>query len=157
VPAAPLHLPTLIFARLAGPRLTPRKDVIATTKLVIGMLLVLLSYLAAILILWWKAGFWWAALAVIVLPLSGWATLRVLDRLRLARRGLGVLLHRLRFRRMVKALRAERDQLALDVIRVVGEVKPTSLDALFPPEHPDRVVESRRTRDQVDLDAEMDP
>jgi 1-acyl-sn-glycerol-3-phosphate acyltransferase len=155
IPAAPLHVPTLVFARLAGPRLTPRKDVIATTKMLIGMLLVLASYLAAIGILWWKAGFWWAALAVIVLPLSGWATLRVLDRLRLARRGLGVLLHRLRFRRRVKALRAERVALAADVIRVVGEVKPAGVDALFPPGHPDRVAESWRTREQADLDAEQ--
>ena len=154
VPAAPLHLPTLIFARLVGPRLTPRKDVIATTKMLIGMLLVLVSYLAAIGILWWKAGFWWAALAVIVLPLSGWATLRVLDRLRLARRGLSVLLHRLRFRRAVSALRAERVTLAEDVIRVVGELLPASVAALFPPEHPDRVAESWRTRDQADLDAD---
>jgi glycerol-3-phosphate O-acyltransferase/dihydroxyacetone phosphate acyltransferase len=155
IPAAPLHVPTLIFARLAGPRLTPRKDVIATTKMLSGMLLVLASYLAAIGILWWKAGFAWAILGVIVLPLSGWATLRVLDRLRLARRGLGVLVHRLRFRRMVKALRTERAALAADVIRVVGEVKPPGLDALFPPEHPDRAAESWRTRDQADLDAEQ--
>ena len=42
----------------------------------------------------------------------------------------------------------------MDVIRVVGEVKPPGLDALFPPEHPDRVAESWRTRDQVDLDAD---
>jgi hypothetical protein len=68
-----------------------------------------------------------------------------------------VLLHRLRFRSAVKTLRREREQLAIEVIRVVGEVKPANLDALFPPEHPDRVVESRRTRDQVDLDAELDP
>jgi glycerol-3-phosphate O-acyltransferase/dihydroxyacetone phosphate acyltransferase len=156
LPGAPLHLPTVIFARLAGPRLTPRKDVIATTKLVIGMLLVLLSYVAAITVLWWKADVWWAGLAVIVLPLSGWATLRVLDRLRLARRGLGVLIHRMRFRRAVKALRADRDALAAEVVRVVGEVMPKDVAALFPPDHPDRVAESWRTREQADLDSVMD-
>lgn len=55
VPGAPLHLPTVVFARIAGRRLTPRKDVIATTKLVIGLALVLLSYAVAVGVLWWRA------------------------------------------------------------------------------------------------------
>ncbi len=159
IPGAPLHLPTVAFARLAGARLTPRKDVIATTKMVIGMLLVLLSYGIATGVLWWRFGLWTAVAATLILPLSGWATLRVLDRLRLARRGFGVLARRLRFRREVVALRAERAALATRVIEVVTEVKPSSLPALFPPDHPDRldVEESWRTTEQADLDSEMDP
>jgi glycerol-3-phosphate O-acyltransferase/dihydroxyacetone phosphate acyltransferase len=133
VPGAPLHVPAVAFARIAGPRLTPRKDVIATTKLLVGMLLVLASYAAAVAALWWRAGFPSAVVAAIVLPLSGVATLRVLDRLRLVRRAFGVLVRRLRFRREVAALRREREQLAGDVIRVVSDVKPASLPALFPP------------------------
>jgi hypothetical protein len=157
-PGAALHLPTVAFARIAGPRLTPRKDVVATTKLMIGMLLVLLSYAVAVAVLWWKVSFRWAALAAIVLPLSGWATLRVLDRLRLVRRGFGVLVRQLRFRREVHALRAEREQLAEDVIRVVTEVKPAGLPQLFPADHPDRedAEESWRARKNADLDAELD-
>lgn len=157
-PGAPLHLPTFAFARIAGPRLTPRKDVVATTKLLIGMLLVLLSYGAAVGVLWWKAGFSWALLAAIVLPLSGWATLRVLDRLRLVRRGLGALVRQLRFRREVRKLRAEREALADDVVRIVTEVKPANLAALFPPDHPEReeAEESWRARRNADLDAEYD-
>lgn len=168
VPGAPLHLPAVAFARLAGPRLTPRKDVIATTKMLIGMLLVLASYAIAIGALWWRAGAWWAALAALVLPLSGWATLRVLDRLRLVRRAFGVLGRRLWFRREVRALRAERAELAREVVRVVGEVKPSELAALFPADHPDRVRDSQRdvvelarlessaARRHADLDAELD-
>lgn len=158
VPGAPLHLPTVAFARIAGPRLTPRKDVVATTKLLIGMLLVLLSYAAAVSILWWKAGLAWALAAAIVLPLSGLATLRVLDRLRLARRAFGVLLRRLRFRQEVRGLRAEREQLAEHVIRVVTEVKPVGLAQLFPPDDPrrDDPEESWRARKNADLDAEFD-
>lgn len=160
-PGAPLHLPTVAFARLAGPRLTPRKDVVATTKLVIGMLLVLLSYGAAVTILAWKVSWQWALAAAIVLPLSGWATLRVLDRLRLVRRALGVLLRQVRFRTEVRALRAERELLATEVVRVVTEVKPMELAALFPPDHPmrkpeDELEESWRARRNADLDAELD-
>ncbi|CAN5743036.1 hypothetical protein BH11MYX3_BH11MYX3_05900 [soil metagenome] len=158
LPGAPLHVPTFAFARIAGPRLTPRKDVVATTKLLVGMLLVLLSYGAAVGLLWWKMGFTWALLASLVLPLSGWATLRVLDRLRLVRRGLGALVRQLRFRREVRRLRIERDALSEDVIRIVTEVKPASLPALFPPDDPrrDDPEESSRARKNADLDAELD-
>jgi 1-acyl-sn-glycerol-3-phosphate acyltransferase len=160
IPGAPLHVPPLVFARVAGKRLTPRKDVIATTKLLIGMLLVLLAYGATIGFLWWKAGFWWAALAAIVLPLSGFATLRVLDRVRLVRRGLGVLFRRLRFNREVASLRQERDSLAGEVIATVNAVKPKDLSLLFTQDHPDRrmheLEESWRSRRNADLDSELD-
>lgn len=160
-PGAPLHLPTVAFARLVGPRLTPRKDVVATTKLVIGMLLVLLSYGAAVTFFAWTMTWRWALAAAIILPLSGWATLRVLDRLRLVRRALGVLLRQMRFRKEVKALRAERERLSEDVVRVVTEVKPLDLPALFPPDDPRRrseneLEESWRARRNADLDAELD-
>jgi glycerol-3-phosphate O-acyltransferase / dihydroxyacetone phosphate acyltransferase len=155
-PGAALHVPPLVFARLAGPRLTPRKDVVATTKLMIGMLLVLLAYVGTIGVLWWKLGFWWAVAALIILPLSGIATLKVLDRLRLVRRGLGVLFRRLRFRREVRALRREREQLVDDVIATVNAVKPAELESLFPADHPDRILESSRERQDADLDAEFD-
>jgi glycerol-3-phosphate O-acyltransferase/dihydroxyacetone phosphate acyltransferase len=157
-PGAPLHIPTFAFARIAGARLTPRKDVIATTKLLIGMMLVLLSYAAAVTVLWWKVGFGWALFAAILLPISGWATLRVLDRLRLVRRGFGALFRQLRFRREVTQLRAERETLSEDVIRIVTEVKPANLAALFPPDDPrrDEPEESWRARKNADLDSEMD-
>jgi glycerol-3-phosphate O-acyltransferase / dihydroxyacetone phosphate acyltransferase len=160
IPGAPLHLPPLVFARFASKRLTPRKDVIATTKLVIGMLLVLLAYGTTIGLLGWKAGFWWALTATIVLPLSGYATLRVLDRIRLVRRGLGVLFRRLRWSREVTRLRRERDALVDAVIETVNLVKPKDLSLLFPADHPDRraheLEESWRSRRHADLDAELD-
>ena len=56
VPGAPPHVPAVAFARIAGPRLTPRKDVIATTRLLSGMLLVLASYAAAVAVLGRRAG-----------------------------------------------------------------------------------------------------
>ncbi|HEX5063504.1 MAG TPA: lysophospholipid acyltransferase family protein [Kofleriaceae bacterium] len=156
VPGAPLHLPPLAFARVASAKLTPRKDVIATTKLLIGLLLVLAAYAATVAVLWWKVGYWLALWAIFLLPLSGYATLRVLDRLRLVRRGLGVLFRRLRFRREVHALRRERDGLVDEVIATVNAVKPKDLDLKFPLDHPDRLEESWRSRREADLDAEFD-
>lgn len=139
-PGVPLHIPTIAVARIAGMRLTPRRDVIATTMLLVGMHLVVLSYAVSVAVLWWKFGAWWGLGAALLLPLSGWATLRVLDRLHLVRRALGVLLRRLRFRREVQQLRAERQGLASDVIRTVGELQPKDLQPLFPADHPDRRI-----------------
>ena len=48
--------------------------------------------------------------------------------------------------RVLRALRAERAVLSADVIRVVSEIKPSELEALFPPEHPDRIFESSEAR-----------
>jgi glycerol-3-phosphate O-acyltransferase / dihydroxyacetone phosphate acyltransferase len=149
IPGAPLHLPPLIFARLASGRLTPRKDVIATTKLVIGLMIVVLAYAVAIALLWWKRDVWWAVVAAVILPLSGWATLRVLDRVRLVRRGVGVLVRRLRFRVEVASLRAERAQLVIDVIATVTAIKPLNVEPMFPP---DRTEESSKARRNADLD-----
>jgi hypothetical protein len=149
-------VPPLAFARLASGRLTPRKDVVATTKLLIGLLLVVVGYAIAISLIAWKIGGWTALVIALLLPLSGWATLRVLDRLRLVRRGLGVLFRRLAFRREVRALRAERDQLVATVISTVSAVKPANVEAMFPPDHPDRIEESSRARRDADLDAELD-
>jgi glycerol-3-phosphate O-acyltransferase/dihydroxyacetone phosphate acyltransferase len=156
VPAAPLHVPPLVFARFASDRLTPRKDVVATTKLLIGLLLVMLGYAIAIGIVGWRGGFWPALGLAMLLPLSGWATLRVLDRLRLVRRGLGVLFRRLAFRSEVLALRRERDQLVETVITTVSAVKPAEVDAMFPADHPHREEESSKARRNADLDSEFD-
>ena len=56
LPGALLHAPIVIFARFAGVKLAPRKDVIATTKMLIGMALVVVSYGIAIGVLAWRAG-----------------------------------------------------------------------------------------------------
>ncbi|MEZ4365192.1 MAG: lysophospholipid acyltransferase family protein [Kofleriaceae bacterium] len=132
VPGLPLHLPTVVFARFAGKKLTPRKDVVATTKVVTGILMVLVAYAAAIALLAWRVGPAWAAIAAVVLPLSGIATLRVLDRVHLLRRGLGVLRRRLRLRAELAALRAERAEIVAAIVGVVDEVKPEGLELRYP-------------------------
>jgi hypothetical protein len=159
MPGAPMHLLTVVFARLFGTKLTPRKDVIATTKLLIGIALVGLSYAGVVGLLAWRGSWRWALLAGVLLPLSGWATLRVLDRLRLVRRGLATLLRQLRFRQEVRALRSERAALVLEVVDVVTSVTPTGVTPLFPKHDPRRVDDEelhRAARSNADLDAEFD-
>ncbi len=134
LPAAPLHLPAVMLARLAGRKLTPRKDVIATTKVLAGMAIVLTSYAVATVAVGWWLGWPWAVGAAVLLPLSGYATLRVLDSVRLLRRGLGALVRAIHLRREAASLRRERDALSDDIVRVVGELRPAGLELMFPPE-----------------------
>lgn len=134
LPAAPLHLPAVLLARVAGKRLTPRKDVIATTKVLAGILIVLAFYAAATVAVGVWLGAWWALAVAAFLPVSGFATLRVLDRFAQLRRGLGALWRALTVRRQAAALTRERAALADEIGRVVDAHRPADLQLLFPRE-----------------------
>ena len=134
LPAAPLHLPAVALARLAGRKLTPRKDVIATTKVLAGMAIVFTFYAAAAVgLAIWK-GWPWALAAAVVFPLSGYATLKVIDRLHFLRRGLGALWRSIRLGREARALKAERGEITAELIALVDALKPAELVPLFPRE-----------------------
>ncbi|HVV87866.1 MAG TPA: 1-acyl-sn-glycerol-3-phosphate acyltransferase [Kofleriaceae bacterium] len=136
LPGALLHLPAVGLARLAGKKLTPRKDVIATTKVLAGMAIVFTFYAAAAVgLAWWK-GWPWAVAAAIVLPVSGYATLKVIDRFYFLRRGAGALWRSLRLQREARALEAERSALTAELIELVDALKPADLVPLFPREVP---------------------
>jgi 1-acyl-sn-glycerol-3-phosphate acyltransferase len=134
LPAAPLHLPAVALARLAGRKLTPRKDVIATTKVLAGMAIVFTFYAVAAVGLALWLGWPWAIAAAIVFPISGYATLKVIDRVHFLRRGLGTLWRSLRLAREAQALRVERAALTAELIELVGALKPAELVPLFPRE-----------------------
>ena len=134
LPAAPLHLPAVALARIAGKKLTPRKDVIATTKVLAGMAIVFTFYAAAAIgLAVWK-GWPWALAAAFIFPISGYATLKVIDRFVFLRRGLGALWRSMRLGREAKALRVERDALTAELIALVDALKPADLVPLFPRE-----------------------
>jgi 1-acyl-sn-glycerol-3-phosphate acyltransferase len=136
LPGAPIHLPGVALARLAGKKLTPRKDVIATTKVLAGMAIVFTLYAAAAIALALWLGWRWALAAAIVFPISGYATLKVIDRVHLLRRGLGSLWRSLRLGREAQALRIERAALSAELIALVDALKPAALLPLFPREVP---------------------
>jgi 1-acyl-sn-glycerol-3-phosphate acyltransferase len=129
---APVHLPVAALLGVTGERLAPRKDVIGTTKFVAGFLLLALSYLGLPALVGLRFGARAAAVTLVVLPLSGHATLRVLERVvalrRLATTGLRLLF----LRREAAALRRERDTLVDDVVATVQRFRPEGLELLFP-------------------------
>lgn len=134
VPGLPIHLPAVLFARFAGSHLTPRKDVVATTKVLSGVLLIMLAYSVVTGLVAWRFGATWAIAAAALLPLSGYATLQVFDHFALFGRGLGTLGRRFRFRHDVAALQKTRDTLKKDIADAVEAVKPADLVPLFPRE-----------------------
>lgn len=127
-----VHLPLIIAIKVTGPALAPRKDVIATTKFIAGFLGIGAVYGTLTALAWWWAGPWMALVALLVLPLTGHATLRVLERSRSLARGATTLLRLALWRREVEALRAERDALEPAVLDAVQRHKPEEMVALFP-------------------------
>lgn len=129
-----VHLPLIIAVSVTGPRLAPRKDVIATTKFVAGFIGIGVVYALAVTAAWWWAGPWAALVTIGVLPLTGHASLRVLEGSRGLARGATTLSRLLLWRREVSELRAERDALEREVVAAVQRFKPEDMVALFPRE-----------------------
>jgi 1-acyl-sn-glycerol-3-phosphate acyltransferase len=131
-PGALLHIPVVLLARVAGQTLAPRKDVVATTKMLVGILTVLAAYAAVVFAVAWKLGWATAVGAAVLFPLSGYATLKVLDRGASLRRGVKTLIGTLRLRAEVRSLRVERAALEAEVVRLVDAYRPADLQPLFP-------------------------
>ncbi len=132
LPGAVLHAPVGVLAAVAGRTLTPRKDVVATTKLVAGLLLTVVGYAALLAWIALTQGIGWALLGLAALPISGLATLRVLDHFVTLRRGLSRFVRALTLERELEALRVERAALANEVIALVDALRPSDMTPLFP-------------------------
>jgi glycerol-3-phosphate O-acyltransferase/dihydroxyacetone phosphate acyltransferase len=132
IAGAPLHLPLYAFLKVAGKRLAPRKDVIATTKFVLGVALILPVWIALAVIAGWRFGLWTGITAALLGPLTGWAMLRVLSRAEALRRLVKTSIRVLRLGREIHDLRAERAELERLVVGAVERHKPADLEPLFP-------------------------
>ena len=86
-----VHVPPLAAGLFAGRTLSPRPDVVATTKMFVTTLLLVIVYSVVVGTILWGTPFprslAWAAWAVAWLMASGWALVRVLERQAMVRRG----------------------------------------------------------------------
>ncbi len=123
LPGVVVHLPVIVLAILAGEALTTRKDVVATTKMISATFLTLLSYLivgvALVAVLHMPLALWVGPLVFLALLLSGWATIRVLERQSVLRRGLSVLGTLLDLQRQTARLVLERERLREQLLSLV--------------------------------------
>lgn len=129
---APIHLPLGLLLRWLAYRFAPRKDVVATTKFLMGLLLVLAVYGAVIAWGFWSLGLGWALQIALLLPLSGYATLTVVSRFDAIDRQLGLLISAIAVRPSFDALRAERARLSAAIVAIVQRLRPADLELLYP-------------------------
>lgn len=136
IPGLIVFVPMILGTRILGPRVSPRRDVIATTKLVLGMMLTLgaMAAVTAATTLW--RGPLWGAGAFVLLCLSFYATLRVLERGTAMKRLLTTLYRLLTLDQELTELRQERAELRLVVADAVDKFRPASMTPLFPKEAP---------------------
>jgi len=124
LPGVLLHAPAIGAAVLLGRKLSPRDDVEATTKMMLVLMLVLLAYgivtLIVLLGLPIPTNMIAAGWGLVALMLSGWATIRVLERQATLRRALRVTLQLARWKRWIGFLRAEREALRERFLALVG-------------------------------------
>jgi glycerol-3-phosphate O-acyltransferase/dihydroxyacetone phosphate acyltransferase len=132
LPGAVIHLPVGLFMGWGGLAFAPRKDVIATTKFVLGLLSMVLAFFVVVGVIGWRFGAPWALGAAVLLPLSGYATLRVFERGAALRRLLRTLRRLLLLKEEMAALRAERQALQALVIAAVDRYRPADMTPLFP-------------------------
>jgi 1-acyl-sn-glycerol-3-phosphate acyltransferase len=133
LPGMLVHLPLATIIRFSGARLSPRKDVVATTKFVMGVLGMLFSLLAIPSVIAWRYGVLAGLAAMLGLLISGYATVRVIDRTAAVKRLLFTFAKLALLRKELQALRAERALLVSLVTETVEKYRPASMVPLFGP------------------------
>jgi glycerol-3-phosphate O-acyltransferase/dihydroxyacetone phosphate acyltransferase len=131
VPGALLHLPVGWLVALVGERFSYEMDDIATLKVFSTMLLLPLLYGVVAMIVGFNFGLWWALLALIALPLSFFASVRLME----AEAGLFTsmqsLLRLARLGGEVDDLRTTRAELAKMVRELVEQRADPELPRMF--------------------------
>lgn len=131
-PGVVVHAPIGMLMVWAGQRWAPRKDVVGTSKLVVGLLLVAIAYAGLCAAAAIAYGPHALALALVLLPLSAYATIRVLERAASVRRLLMRVLRTLVLGREVAALRALRAELEGEIVTAVERFRPRDMQPLYP-------------------------
>ncbi|OGQ13015.1 MAG: hypothetical protein A2138_23970 [Deltaproteobacteria bacterium RBG_16_71_12] len=125
IPGVLVHLPVLITAVWAGEALTSRGDVRATIKMCAATLLTLGAYLAIAGAVLWRdpsvEGAVRAGTTLTLLVLSGYATVRVLERQGELRRALATFVALLHLDQEIARLAAERDRLRARLLELVDK------------------------------------
>jgi glycerol-3-phosphate O-acyltransferase / dihydroxyacetone phosphate acyltransferase len=126
-----IHLPLAYLLGRGSSLITPRKDVLATTKFLLGFLCLNALYLSSALVLWCYGLGYWSLLAPPLLALSGFGTLKVAERGRALWRAGWVWTRCLFSKRTIRELRAQRKSLRETVLNTVDRFLPEDVERLF--------------------------
>ena len=97
------------------------EDVVSTIKIISAMLLFPLTWLAVGLVTYWYFGGWWAVIAMLVVPVSGYITIRFSEELDRFFGGMRALAFFLRRRRFFVRLLAERNAIRNEILALGDE------------------------------------
>ena len=131
IPGAILHLPVGWIAATVGEHFSYEQDDVATLKVFATISLLPILYLLTAVIVGMSFGAVWALVAIVILPLSFFSTVRIIE----AEVGLFMsLISLMRLRRLgneVEALREDRDQLVKKIRAVVEHRSDPDLPRQF--------------------------
>lgn len=142
-----IHLPVLAAAIAAAKTLTSRGDVRATIQMCVVTACTFVAYCGAAFAAYRgadsvEAGLAAAASTLVLLMLSGFATLRVLDGQGELRRGLWTFLTLLHLDRELQQLRARRDALRAKLLDVVDKYADKAMERIVPRDEHDDAPEA---------------
>ena len=129
---APLHIPLALSLAQLSRLLAPRKDAIASAKLLAGLLAFGGLYICVALLIGEHWGWEIGVLALFLLPLSGLATLKAFERGHFLGRIGRHIFFALRAPHTLRTLRRERRRLQQEIHTLVDQLAPEGLERLFP-------------------------
>ena len=133
IPGAILHLPVVWIATWVGDRFSYEQDDVATLKVIATVLLLPLIYLAAAVLAGLSLGFWWGVATAVLLPLSLFFSIYMVE----AKVGLlKSILSLLRITRLsgdVAELREERGRLVTTARSLANRLADPNLPRVFNP------------------------
>jgi glycerol-3-phosphate O-acyltransferase/dihydroxyacetone phosphate acyltransferase len=135
VPGLVLHTPVLLLAMTAS-RFTHRNDVVATIKMMTLAFMTLATYVVVVAMVFVSMPFPydWASssMTLVALLLTGWATIRVLERQAVVRTGFATLMRLIDLKHELIRLREQRDDLRRRVLELVDRFTPATLERVVP-------------------------
>ncbi|MEM9689456.1 MAG: lysophospholipid acyltransferase family protein [Pseudomonadota bacterium] len=133
IPGAILHLPVGWIAAAVGERFSYEMDDVATLKVFSTMLLLPLVYLAAALLVGLAFGTGWGVMALVVLVVSFFSSVRVIEAQASLLASVASLLRLARLREEIQELRSVRAELVMRIRALVDRLADPSLDRMFVP------------------------
>jgi hypothetical protein len=131
IPGAILHLPVGWVAATVGERFSYEQDDIATLKVFATVLLLPVLYLLTAIVIGMNFGAWWAFAAMLVLPLSFFSSVRVIEAEVSLFVSMVSLLRLTRLGNEVDALRQSRDKLVAEIRQLVDQNTDPDLSRFF--------------------------
>jgi glycerol-3-phosphate O-acyltransferase / dihydroxyacetone phosphate acyltransferase len=127
-----LHFPFAILLARSSHWITPRKDVLATSKFLLGFFSLSSVYISSAFVAYYLLNWGiYSFLMPFLCALSGYASLKVAERGRSLWRMLWIISKCIRSKQTIKDLRQQRRELKESVLKVVDQYLPKDLERMF--------------------------